>query len=112
MAADVTKSIVHSLEDLFLNSTVGVKGFFQASVAATTPSEAAVDGTGSVDVTVTGVALGDIVLGVGVTAALPTNQIYLGAQVSATNTVTLTFGSNGVVTGASRTFKILVADVT
>lgn len=61
-----------------------------------------------VDITCTGVALGDIVV-VAATTALPTNARLQGAYVSAANTVSVVFGSEGGnVTGASRDFNIQV----
>lgn len=60
-----------------------------------------------------GIALGDHVVSVGFGSALPTNCRYLGAYVSATDQVTLVFGSEGGnVTGANRAVTILIADVT
>jgi hypothetical protein len=61
-----------------------------------------------VDVTITGAALGDFVLA-GPNEALPTNCRWQGAYVSATDTVTFVFGSEGGnVTGAAKAFDVVV----
>jgi len=64
------------------------------------------------DVTVTGVALGDIVMGasLGVDVA----DLTLDAQVTAADTVTVSVNNNtgGAVNLASTTVRLLVADVT
>jgi hypothetical protein len=111
MAADITKSIPHLLEDLFL--TGSVKDLvFSTALSVTVPSITDPD-IAKVDVTVTGVALGDSVLAADPTEALPTNCRFQSAYVSATNTVTFVFGSEGGnVTGAAKTFTVIIADRT
>ena len=63
----------------------------------------------SVDVTVPGVALGDIVMGVSI--AVDTVDTVIGGAVTAANTVTLTVLNNtaGAVNLASTTLKFVVA---
>jgi len=113
MAADLTKSIPHLLEDLFLNA--GIKDLIiDAALSVTVPTVADAE-SDLVDVTVTGVALGDAVLVANPTEALPTDAIFSGAYVSATDTVTFAFdtkeGGTGI-TGAAKTFVLIVADRT
>lgn len=59
-------------------------------------------------------AVGDVVVAIP-TEALPTDAILCGAYVNATDTVTVSFaakeGGSGV-TGANKTFKFLVIDLT
>ena len=106
-AASVTKSLVHLEEDLYLNSTLPIKGFYQATVTLTTPTQAgastAATATGTVTTgSLTGVALGDPVLFVAPTTALPSGQVCTGATVTAADTVTFLFDSTSATTGASR----------
>lgn len=59
-------------------------------------------------------AVGDAVIAIP-QEALPTDCVFLGAWVSATDTITVSFGSKeggGGVTGANKNFKFLVIDVT
>jgi hypothetical protein len=111
MAADITKSIPHLLEDLFLNG--GIKDIIvNTALSVTVPSITDPD-IAKVDVTVTGVAAGDSVLAADPTVALPTNARFQSAYVSATDTVTFVFGSEGGnVTGAAKTFTVIIADRT
>jgi hypothetical protein len=119
-AASVTKSIVHLEEDFYLNSALPIKGFYQATVTITTPTQGAASTAAAVlsssgtvaSGSITGVALGDIVIGVAPTTALPTGQILTGATITATDVVTFSFDSTGATTGASRTFNVIVADLT
>jgi hypothetical protein len=99
------------LEDLFL--TGSVKDLvFSTALSVTVPSITDPD-IAKVDVTVTGVALGDSVLAADPTEALPTNARFQNAYVSATDTVTFVFGSEGGnVTGAAKTFTVIIADRT
>ena len=86
MAADLSKSIPHILEQLVL--TAGIKGVSVYTKAVDFPSIAA-GAIGSVDVTVTGVALGDIVLFVGPAdfSDWSGDIDVVSASVTATNTV-------------------------
>lgn len=123
-SVNTAKSAQHLTENLVATAAataVGGKGFINSiALSVAVPSITASgsanvgEGTGSVGVTVTGVALGDLVLAAIPTAALPANCLLLGAYVSATDTVTITFGAaaNTGVTGASKTFDIIVLDRT
>lgn len=118
-------SIIHALEEVFSDGpasgntraaalkalAVAAGGGFDVStdVAVTVPSITDPD-IAKVDVTVTGVAVGDFVLAAP-KEALPTNARLQGAFVTATNTVTVVFGSEGGnVTGAAVDFDFLVFD--
>lgn len=113
MAADLSKSIVHLQEALFLDA--GIKDFFiDAALSVTVPTIADAE-SDVVAVAVTGVALGDAVLVANPTEALPTDCIFSGAYVSATDEVTFAFDTKeggGGVTGAAKTFVLVVADRT
>lgn len=109
--ADLTKSIQHINEDLVLNGAVE-DYIFNDALSVTVPSITDPD-SASVTETVTGVAVGDSVLAADPTEALPTNCLFQNAYVSATDTVTFTFTSvGGNVTGAEKTFTVIVADRT
>jgi len=118
MPADLSKSIPALLEDLYLDTVNPVKGYFTDTESVTTPTWAAPPAGSSVSATanqsVPGVAVGDSVVSVSFSAALPANQLYAGSHVSAVDTVTHTFTSTaaGAVTGAARTIKVVVADQT
>src|SRR5262245_52027719 len=93
----------------------GIVGWaYDAALSVTIPTIADAE-SDLVAVTVTGVAVGDVVMGVSPTEALPTDCIFSGAYVSAADTVTFAFdtkeGGSGV-TGAAKTFAILIADRT
>jgi hypothetical protein len=111
MAADISKSIVHATESLVL--TAGIGSFDTYSVAVDLPSVAA-GVSDTVQVTVTGVALGDLVLGVVPTTALTAGYHVLGAFVSGADTVQVFVrnDSGGTVDPASQTFTFIVADRT
>lgn len=127
-AASVTHSGQHLVEALVktlasgsgTSAGAGVVGLITGSaVSVAVPSIA--DSTAdtaivmeSVDVTVTGVARGDVVIGVGFTAALPTDCHFVQAYVSATDTVTFEFRAtkNQPVTGATKAANIVVLDLT
>lgn len=119
-ALGTTKSIVHLTEDLFINSTLPIKDIYQATVTITTPTQAGANTTAVVasssgtvaSGSLTGLAVGDVVIGVAPTTALPTNQQLVGGYVSAADTVTFTFTSSGATTGASRTFNVIALDIT
>ena len=117
MPADLTKSIPHLLEDLFLTGTV--KDIIHArSVATGNPTDfTAVTNASAltaVTATVSGVAVGDIVLGCGVVSGLATNQYLVSAYVSATDTVTVIVGNlfNSSVTTTAVTLNFIIADIT
>lgn len=111
MAADLTKSVTAVVEALVL--TAKVDSFITSdAVAVTVPSIGTAGLGGTVNVTVTGAALGDAVIVAAPNAALPTNAFLTHAYVSATNTVTLVFQAiGGTVTGAAVTggFDVVVA---
>lgn len=109
MAADLTKSVVHILEDLTLE--VGVKAVTVSTVAVTTPAIVDPD-SASVEETVTGVAFGDVVIAVP-NVALEAALRYTGAYVHATNSVRFNFASVGAnVTGGDVNFTVIVLDRT
>jgi len=109
--ADLTKSIPHILEQLILDGGVEVVNT-DTALSVTVPSITDPD-IAKVDVTVTGVALGDSVLTADPTEALPTNARFQGAYVSATDKITFVFGSEGGnVTGAAKTFVVTWLDRT
>ena len=109
--ADITKSIPHRLEELFLDGTIEAVNV-SAALSVTVPSITDPD-IAKVDVTVTGVALGDSVLVADPTVALPTTARLLSAYVSAADTVTFVYGSEGGnVTGAAKTHSLIWLDRT
>lgn len=115
--ADITKSIPHLLEDLFLTGTV--KDFIHVrGVASTNPADftavANASALTTATLTVTGAAVGDIVLGWGVVSGLAANQFVVAAFVSAANEVTLVIGNalNTTVTTTAVTVNVIVADIT
>lgn len=121
MAADLTKSVPHILEDLVgvNGSTPAIKDIIKsASVATSNPADftavANASALTTATATVTGVAVGDIVLGYGVVSGLATNQVIVDAYVSATDTVTFIIGNllNTTVTTTAVTVNVIVADVT
>jgi len=109
MSWDISKSVQHVVRAIVVDGGIEdviVDGALSVTVPSITDPDIA-----KVDVTVTGVALGDVVLGVSPTVALPTNCRFQSAYVSATDTVTFVFGSEGGnVTGAAKTFALIVAD--
>src|SRR4051794_12853115 len=115
---DLTKSIQHRIEELIL--TIGAVGWvYDNALAVVVPSTSAgganTSVVTSVATTVTGVKVSaDAVVYANPVVALPSNCLFLGAYVSADDTVTFTFGStaNAAITGASKNFELLVADRT
>lgn len=97
---------------------VTIKGIYMspANVSVTVPSITA-PGDASVSVDVSAAfsmapALGDAVIAMP-QEALPTNCLLTGAYVTGTDTILVTFASEGGnVTGAAKNFKFLVVDVT
>jgi hypothetical protein len=78
-----------------------------SGVSVTVPSITDPDDA-HVDVTVTGVKLGDVVIA-SPSQALPTNCLYNNAYATADDTVRFTFSSEGGnVTGAAKTFNVQV----
>jgi hypothetical protein len=109
---DLQKSVPHRVRELVVG--LGVVGFhYDPALSVTVPSIGTAGLGGSVDVTVTGVALGDSVLAADPTAALPANCIMTGAHVVATNTVRFSYQAvGGTVTGASTNHTLVIADRT
>lgn len=114
--ASLVKDIPYILEQLILgkNSGPGVqKVELSAALSVTIPSvTGGVANTStafSATATFTGAKVGDFVWATP-TVALPTNCVFTGAYVSATDTVTFTFTSSvaGAVTGAAKTFDTTV----
>jgi len=109
-AASTAKSAQHRGEELV--RTAGVKAITATSATSVTVPSITDPDIAKVDVTVSGVAVGDMVL-VAPLEALPTNCRLQGAFVTATDTVTFVFGTEGgSVTGAAKTFDILIFDRT
>lgn len=108
--ADVSADAVIASE---LGSVGGVLAVLaNAALSVTIPSVTDPD-VGSVAVTFTGAAVGDVVLAADPTEALPTNCLFTNAYVSATDTVTFTFASvGGNITGAAKTFAVIIGDRT
>lgn len=116
MAADLTGSIPAKLEQLFgssTDSTIRVKAITRTVTGNVAVPSITDPDIAKVDVTISGLALGDAPLVVAPTTALPTNCRYQGAYVSATDTLSLVFGSEGGnVVGANRVFNIITLDLT
>lgn len=92
-----------------------IKGIYVSTLAVTVPSITDPD-IAKVDVDISGLtfaaSVGDIVI-VTPTEALPSACRLQGAWVTATDTVQITYGSEGGnVTGASKTHKFLLIDLT
>lgn len=104
--ADLTKSIPHIQEDLVLDAAVRQITIHSAEtvdVPTISDPDIAIEAHA-----LTGVKVGDFVL-VAPTEALPTAARLQGAFVTATDIVTFVFGSEGgSVTGATKTFDVLV----
>jgi hypothetical protein len=115
---DLGKSVVHRVEELVL--TVGAVGWiYDHALSVTIPSVtggvANTTAEGHVDVTVTGVKVaGDVVVYANPTVALPANCVFVGAVVVADDTVRFSFITTtaGAITGAAKTFEVLIADRT
>lgn len=110
MAADLSKSAQHLLEALVLGARTpsdAANPLVSQKVAATIPTAAASAWT-SVNVTVTGVKVGDIAFVSAPDVAL-LHMILVTAQVTATDTVTL-FGLADATgfTGAAKNYNIIV----
>jgi hypothetical protein len=83
------------------------------TIAAGKIDTVAVDVSGAWDVGFVPV-VGDAVIAVPL-VALPTDCVFCGAWVTATNEITVSFGTlegGGGVTGASKDFQFMVADLT
>lgn len=110
--ADQTKSIPALLEQLFLTQlikSVTLSSAVSVTIPSVTGGVANTSTAFSATATVTGAKVGDQLL-VTPVVALPTNCVFTGAYVSATDTVTFTFTSSvaGAVTGAAKTFDVTV----
>jgi hypothetical protein len=119
--ADITRSNPHIIEDLLGTDGTGprVKAILKVNgVATSNPTDttalANASAINAATVACTGAAVGDIVLGFGVVSGLATNQVPVGAYVSATDVVTILVGNlvNTTVTTTAMTVNVLVADVT
>lgn len=94
-----------------VNKGIYVSGTIAVAVPSITDPDIA-----KVDADLSGMAfapaVGDAVIAIPL-EALPTNARLQGAWVSATDTVQITFGSEGGnVTGASKNFKFIIIDLT
>jgi hypothetical protein len=112
-AADISKSVVHILEQLVLTANIQGVTTYTAAVDAPSLTTGLVD---SVDVTVTGVSVGDIVLGV-VTAdntALSADVHIIGAYVTAANVVRVTLfnTTGGTLDATSESHEFIVLERT
>ena len=117
-AASTAKSGQHLIEDLVLDTVVPIKGVFQAQVTTSNPTDFAAVANASAltpaTATVTGVAVGDVVLGWGVVSGLAANQYVVAVYVSATDTITAIIGNafNSTVTTTAVVLNVIVADAT
>jgi hypothetical protein len=106
LSLPITKSAQHIVEALVLEAKID--GFIVSDAQSVTVPSITDPDIAKVDVTITGAAVGDFVL-VGPNEALPTNCRLQGAFVTATDTVTFVFGSEGGnVTGAAKSFDVVV----
>ena len=124
MAVDITKNAQALQEQLsgVANgyTALGIKQLIKgAAVVTANPTDfAAVANasavTGTATATVTGVAVGDIVLGYGVVSGLAANSYVAGCYVSATDTVRFVIAGeiNSTVTTTAMTVNVIVGDVT
>lgn len=125
MTVDLTKDIPAILESAYLATSGPIKGYFQKSVTQAVPSVVAHTATGdagsgvcasvifAATTTVTGAAVGDIVV-VGMPTVALTGLKSIYGVVTLADTVQLY--AEGLpataVTGASKTFVVSVIDVT
>lgn len=100
-------SLVESLFGVGGSATLPIQHVYKAAVSVTTPSNSALGDGLTATATVTGARPGDVVLA-SPTAALPTSQTFTGAYVLANDTVTFAFEAHAAVTGAARTFNVIV----
>lgn len=105
-AATVNKSAQHLLESLVLGTDAPSGQVYAGTITATIPTAGA-NAVGSVTATITGAALGDIIIVSGPTVAL-TGAGGVAASVTATDTVTLTMGSTAGYTGASKIYNYVL----
>lgn len=121
MAADITQSNQHILEDFIGTDALAprIKAFLKVTaVASANPADftavANASALTTATVACTGVAVGDMVIGWGVVSGLAANQFVVAAYVSATDVVTLIIGNalNTSVTTTAVVVNVLVADVT
>jgi len=96
---------------LAVNGGVKVKGIELVS-ATVNPASVASKGTGATSVTVSGVAVGDVVIAIP-PSTLDDGVVY-SAKVTAADTVKLELSNNtaGAIDVASATWKFLVLDIT
>lgn len=117
-AASITKSGQHLVEDLVLDTVVPIKNVIQVQATTANPADttalANASALNTATATVTGVAVGDVVLGWGVVSGLATNQFVTTVYVSATDTITALIGNlvNSTVTTTAVVLNVLIADVT
>ena len=110
-ALSLANSIPQKLEQLLgtgKNSTASPKGFVRALATGVTIATGTNIPTASANITVAGVAVGDVVL-VAAPTAIVANQHVTGGTVTATDTVVLHAINVGAATGVSRTYNIIVA---
>lgn len=103
----LNKSAIHALEALVTGARSPSGSILSTTVVATIPT-AAVSITGVVTATVTGAALGDIVL-VGQQGAVIAGVGAYGGYISAANELTLyAVATTGGYTGAEKTYNVLI----
>ena len=124
MSADLTKNQEAIFEHLVgvraaaPYNTFQVKDFLKYNGATANPADftavANASAVTTATITCTGVAVGDIVIGVSPVSGLAANSVIVNAYVSATDTVTVLVANllNTTVTTTAITVNILVADVT
>lgn len=120
--SDLSRDIPAILESLFLpasTTSAPIKGAFTKSVTQAVPSVTAAAGTAigaaafAATTTVTGAAVGDVVIVSAPTVALA-NLLRISGVVTATDTVQLYAETlpGAAITGASKTFSVVVLDLT
>lgn len=81
-------------------------------VSVNPPNFAAANARGSVDVTVPGIAVGDVIVGLEIPDALEDDLVLQGWLVTAANTVRLWFYSTAIQDPAARNWNITFWDLT
>lgn len=115
---DTTKSVQHLNYKFWRNTTLPIKNIFTGVVTTTNPTDFTGIANGSAltpaTATLTGVAVGDVVLGWGVVSGLAANQYVVAVYVSATDQITAIIGNlfNTSVTTTAVVLNVTVADVT
>jgi hypothetical protein len=114
---DTLKSIPHILEDLIGidGTSPKIKQIFKVTGATTSnPTDfSSTQAVTNATVALTGVAVGDIVLGAGLVSGIAAGAWLVGAAVTATDVVTVTLGAPAATLAQGAVVvNVLVADVT